>query len=234
MPLILNIETSTAVCSVALTKDEDTIFEKVSFEGPSHASLIGVYVEEALNVLKAKNRKPDAIAVSSGPGSYTGLRIGVSIAKGLCFGYDIPLLSIHTLEILAYTAIREQKESDCLYCAMLDARRMEVYASLYDAQLTVIRPTKAEVVDAYTYAPFLEKGKVCFVGDGAMKCKTVIHSSNAFFLEGIHPLARNMATLSHKAFKEGQFEDVAYFEPFYLKKFQATIPKNKVLGANVR
>lgn len=230
MSLILNIETSTSVCSVALSEGEEVLFEKASFEGPSHAALLGVYVEEALKVAKSKGRRLDAVAVSSGPGSYTGLRIGVSVAKGLCFGFGIPLISVHTLEILASAAIRENEEADCLYCAMLDARRMEVYASMYDSRLNTIRATTADIVDADSYVSFLEKGKVCFFGDGAAKCKAVITSPNACFIDGIYPLAVNMASLSRQAFDEGRFENVAYFEPFYLKEFQATIAKNKVLN----
>lgn len=230
MAFILNIETSTSVCSVALSEGEKVIFEKASFEGPSHAALLGVYVEEALKEAKAKGRKLDAVAVSSGPGSYTGLRIGASVAKGLCFGFGIPLIGIHTLDILADTAIRRQGERDMLYCAMLDARRMEVYAAIYDADSRQVRATSADIVDADTYAAYLEKGKVCFFGDGAAKCKSVITSPNALFLDDVCPLAANMASLSGRAFEEGQFEDVAYFEPFYLKEFHATIAKNKVLG----
>lgn len=231
MPCILNIETSTTVCSVALSSNGEVLFEKVSYDGPSHASLLGVYVEEALAVLKSQQKKLEAVAVSSGPGSYTGLRIGVSVAKGLCFGFGIPLISIHTLDIIAATAIKENRFIDgCLYCAMLDARRMEVYATIYDASLKTVRETKADIVDADTYASFLEKGNVCFVGNGASKCKPVITSPNAIFIEGIHPLAVNMIPLSEQAFAIGKFEDTAYFEPFYLKEFQATVAKNKVLG----
>lgn len=231
MSCILNIETSTTVCSVALSCNGEVLFEKSSFEGPSHAALLGVYTEEAIAVLKEKGSKLDAVAVSSGPGSYTGLRIGVSVAKGLCFGYDIPLISIHTLEIMAIAAIRQMNEvADCLYCSMLDARRMEVYDAIYDVNLNTVRETVANIVDAETYASYLEKGKVCFFGNGAAKCKTVITSPNAIFIDDIHPQATNMVTLSKKAFDAGKFEDTAYFEPFYLKEFQATIAKNKVLG----
>ena len=231
MSCILNIETSTSVCSVALSSEGEVLFEKSSFEGPSHAALLGVYVEEALGEMKKKGLRLDAVAVSSGPGSYTGLRIGVSVAKGLCFGYGIPLISIHTLEVLAVAALKEQDNAaDRLYCAMLDARRMEVYAAIYDASLKTVRETSADIVDADTYAAYLEKGKVCFFGNGAAKCREVITSPNAFFIDNIHPLAVNMIPLSEKAFAESQFEDVAYFEPFYLKEFQATIAKNKVLG----
>lgn len=232
MALILNIETSTAVCSAALTEGEEVLFEQHSFEGPSHASLLGVYVEKAIQWAKKQRRKLDAIAVSSGPGSYTGLRIGVSVAKGLCFGADIPLISVPTLSLLAATAVRKlQGATDYRYCAMIDARRMEVYAALFDASLQPIRAAKADIVDAHTYASYLAEGKVCFFGDGAAKCQSVITDSNACFLSDIYPLATEMAPLSAKAFAEKRFEDVAYFEPFYLKEYQATIAKNKVLGA---
>ena len=144
MSCILNIETSTSVCSVALSMDGEVLFAKASFDGPSHAALLGVFVEEALSVLKKKGKKAlDAVAVSSGPGSYTGLRIGVSVAKGLCFGFGIPLIGIHTLDIMAAT-VNSKGDSqivsitdNCLYCAMLDARRMEVYAAIYDASLSL-------------------------------------------------------------------------------------------------
>ncbi|WP_289226620.1 tRNA (adenosine(37)-N6)-threonylcarbamoyltransferase complex dimerization subunit type 1 TsaB [uncultured Bacteroides sp.] len=237
MSCILNIETSTSVCSVALSMDAEVLFEKTSFDGPSHAALLGVFVEEALSVLKEKGRKaPDAVAVSSGPGSYTGLRIGVSVAKGLCFGFGIPLISIPTLDIMAATAYSKGDSrivpagGGCLYCAMLDARRMEVYAAIYDSSLVPVRLAAADIVDAGTYASYLEKGKVCFFGNGASKCKPVITSPNAIFIEDIHPLAVNMIPLSEQAFAAGKFEDSAYFEPFYLKEFQATVAKNKVLG----
>ena len=231
MALILNIETSTSACSVALAEGEKVIFGKESFDGPSHAALLGVYVEEALGMVKAEGLKLDAVAVSSGPGSYTGLRIGVSVAKGLCFGYGIPLIGIRTLDLLAATAIQaNDPATDCLYCAMLDARRMEVYAAIYDTKLRCMRNAVADIVTSDTYNTYLEDGKVCFFGNGAAKCKNVISSPNACFIEDIYPLAKNMAALSANAFTEGRFEDVAYFEPFYLKEFQATIAKNKVLN----
>lgn len=231
MSCILNIETSTSVCSVALSVGEDVVFEKVSFEGPSHAALVGVFVEEALAGLKERNIKLDAVAVSSGPGSYTGLRIGVSVAKGLCFGFGIPLIGVRTLDILAAAAIKRNREAEeCLYCAMLDARRMEVYAAIYDANLQLVRETAADIIDSDSYNSYLKKGKVCFFGNGASKCKNVLDSPNAVFMEDIYPLATEMVPLSIKSFHTGSFEDVAYFEPFYLKEFQPTIAKNKVLG----
>lgn len=230
MACILTIETSTNVCSAALILDGKVVCEKVSYDGPSHASLTGVYVEDCIKVMKEKGLKLDAVAVSSGPGSYTGLRIGVSVAKGLCFGYGIPLIAIHSLDIMAHTAINRNNNEDCLYCAMIDARRMEVYSSLYDNTVKEVRKVQADIVDGDTYSSYLSTGKVCFFGNGASKCKSVITDSNAFFLDEIHPLASEMATLAEKAYSEKKFEDVAYFEPFYLKEFQATIAKNKVLG----
>jgi tRNA threonylcarbamoyladenosine biosynthesis protein TsaB len=230
MSSILTIETSTSVCSAALSVDGKVDFEKVSFEGPSHAALLGVFIEEAVARAKNKGIRLDAVAVSSGPGSYTGLRIGVSMAKGLCFGYNIPLLAIPTLDIMAYKAIKETQQSgDTLYCAMLDARRMEVYAAIYDNKLNTIRPTSAEVVTTDTYSLFLESNQICFFGDGAAKCKELITSPHALFLNNIVPLATDMAPLAHERFANKQFEDTAYFEPFYLKEFIATVPKNKVL-----
>ena len=200
--------------------------------------MLGLYAEEAIAVLKRKSIRLDAVAVSAGPGSYTGLRIGVSLAKGLCFGFNIPLISVLTLELLASRAIRFCGDVSCkedasgnvsTYCAMLDARRMEVYAAIYDADLQPVRLTAADIVTPATYAPYLEAGKVYFFGNGAAKCKTVITSPNAVFIDGIYPLAADMAPIAEARFRAGKFEDVAYFEPFYLKEFQATIAKNKVL-----
>jgi tRNA threonylcarbamoyladenosine biosynthesis protein TsaB len=206
-------------------------FEKVSYEGPSHAALLGVFIEEAIAQAKKKGITPDAVAVSSGPGSYTGLRIGVSMAKGLCFGYNIPLIAIPTLDIMASRAIKETGQpGDTLYCAMLDARRMEVYAAIYDNKLNTIRPTSAEVVTTDTYSSFLENNQVSFFGNGAAKCKLLIPSPHALFRDNRGPLATDIAPLAHERFANKQFEDTAYFEPFYLKEFIATIPKNKVLG----
>ncbi|MGM9759957.1 MAG: tRNA (adenosine(37)-N6)-threonylcarbamoyltransferase complex dimerization subunit type 1 TsaB [Parabacteroides sp.] len=231
MSCILNIETSTSACSVAVSAESRILFERTTLKGPSHASVLGVFVEEALQEAKQQGQKLSAVAVSCGPGSYTGLRIGVSMAKGLCFGYGIPLIAIHTLDIVAASAIRQTaSEKDWLYCPMLDARRMEVYAALYDAELQQVRSTAADIVTEETYAPYLAQQPVCFCGDGAAKCQSVISSPNAHFLTEIVPLATEMVPLAEKAYTAGRFEDVAYFEPFYLKEFQATIAKNKVLS----
>lgn len=231
MACILNIETSTHVCSVALADAGVVVFEKLSFEGPSHAALLGVYVEEAYAFAASENLHIDAVAVSGGPGSYTGLRIGVSVAKGLCFGGDIPLLAIPTLEVVAVEGIRQGMDTDGIYCAMLDARRMEVYDAVYDADMKQLDKTTADIITPESFASYLETGrKVYFFGNGAAKCKGVITASNAVFIDDINPMAASMASLSEKAYNEACFENVAYYEPYYLKEFVATVAKNKVLS----
>jgi tRNA threonylcarbamoyladenosine biosynthesis protein TsaB len=212
---------------VALSAGGTVYFERASFEGPSHAALLGVYVEEALRALEGKGWKLDAVAVSGGPGSYTGLRIGVSLAKGLCMGYGIPLVGVPTLEILASKAMR-YTTGEGLFCPMLDARRMEVYAAVFDSARQMVRETRAEVVTADTYASFLASHRVCFAGNGAEKCKGVIASPNAVFVDDLHPLAADMVPVAEALFRAGRFEDIAYFEPFYLKEFMATTAKNKI------
>ena len=228
MSCILHIETSTTVCSVALSVEGDVVFERVAFEGPSHAALLGGYVEEAIAFSKKTQYQPEAVALSSGPGSYTGLRIGTSMAKGLCMGWDVPLVAVPTLQLMALQAIRRYGSDNCLYCAMLDARRMEVYAAIFDATLATVRDTSADIVTPTLYQPFLDRGIVCFFGNGATKCRTVITSGRAVFLDEIHPLASDMVVLAEKALQLKQFEDTAYFEPYYLKEFMATTPKNTI------
>ncbi|MDR0349311.1 MAG: tRNA (adenosine(37)-N6)-threonylcarbamoyltransferase complex dimerization subunit type 1 TsaB [Tannerella sp.] len=230
MACILHIETSTAVCSVALSVHRDLVFEKTSYDGPSHAALSGIFVEEALAFMKGHGCMLDAVAVGGGPGSYTGLRIGTSMAKGLCLGYNIPLIAVPTLDLLASGAIRQVKDNRSLYCAMLDARRMEVYAAVYRADLSVVRETGADIVTPDIYNAYLDDNSVYFFGNGAAKCKEMLRSPRAIFVDGIYPLAKDMIALAEKRYQARQFEDIAYFEPFYLKKFMATVPKNKVLG----
>ena len=226
MAHILHIETSTTVCSVALSIAGSVVFERTSFEGPSHAALLGVFVEEAISFSNSERCKPEAVALSSGPGSYTGLRIGTSMAKGLCMGWDVPLIAVPTLQLMAWKAIRQYGKEDCLYCAMLDARRMEVYSAIYDATLSTVRETGADIITPDSYRAFLDRGPVCFFGNGAAKCRSVITSANAVFLDAIHPLATDMVSLAEQAFHAKKFENTAYFEPFYLKEFMATTPKN--------
>ena len=201
MACILHLETSATNCSVALSVDQSVVFEKVSFEGASHAALLGVFVEEAIAFSGSEQYIPEAVAISGGPGSYTGLRIGTSMAKGLCMGWGIPLIAIPTLDIMAFKVIRQATSHDSLFCAMLDARRMEVYAAIYDADFAVVRETTADIVTPDTYTTFLEDRKMVFFGSGSDKCKDVITSENAVFIDDIQLLAADMVLLAEKAFQ---------------------------------
>lgn len=223
MATILHIETSTEVCSVAVSQDGLCVFEREDREGPNHAVKSGVFIDEALSHIDSQLLTLDAVAVSGGPGSYTGLRIGVSTAKGVSFGRDARLISVPTLEVLCVPVLLQEKvkEDDALLCPMLDARRMEVYAALFDRSLREVRPTQADIVDGDTYRAFLDERPVYFFGNGAAKCMEVIDHPNARFIEGVVPLARWMFPLAERRFFDQKFEDVAYFEPFYLKDFVA-------------
>ena len=226
MAAILHIETSTAICSVAVSNNGECVFERVDRNGPNHAVQLGVFVDEALSFVDSRLLPLDAVSVSGGPGSYTGLRIGVSMAKGICYGRSIPLIAIPTLELMAVPLLLgERIEEGALLCPMLDARRMEVYAAIYDRSLKPVREVEADVVEADTYLPWLERGKVCFFGNGAKKCKTVITHPNACFIDGIEPLAKWMMPLAERRLYNGQTEDVAYYTPFYLKDFVAKTPR---------
>ena len=227
MSCILNIETSTDVGSVAISDNGQVVFNKEDHSGPNHAVKLGVYVDEALSFIDAHGIPLEAVAVSCGPGSYTGLRIGVSMAKGICYGRDVKLISIPTLELMAVPVLlgEHPAEEDVLIVPMLDARRMEVYAKVMDRALKEVRPIQADIVDAETYKEYLDRGTVYFFGNGAEKCMEVINHPNARLVKGIEPLAKNMAPLAEKRFVEGKFEDVAYFVPFYLKDFVAKMPK---------
>ncbi len=229
MAVILNIDTSTNACSVALSKDGEVVIYRLKEEGRNHSELLGVFVDEVLNEAEGLGLSLDAVAFSAGPGSYTGLRIGVSLAKGLCFGYQIPLISIETLKVMSLSASRKWEE-DGILCPMIDARRMEVYDALFDADLTNLRETKAEIIDENSFASYLTDQKVCFFGDGSDKCKELLSSENAVFLEGIMPLAMDMASLAEEAYQKAQFVDVAYYEPHYLKEFMVTTSKKDLLG----
>lgn len=230
MPNILHIETSTDVCSVALSSDGTVKFRKENYDGPSHAALLGGFVQETVNYAKENDTPIHAVAVSSGPGSYTGLRIGVSEVKGLCFGMGLPLIAVNTLELLCCAVMfKADTEAGTWICPMIDARRMEVYAAVYDERLQPVMPVGAYIVDEHTFDEPLSHHKVIFCGNGAGKCREVIQSPNAIFLDEIKPLAADMMALAERAFHRGEFCDTAYFEPFYLKEFVATRPKNKVI-----
>lgn len=227
MSCILNIDTSTNVCSVAVSQDGACIFDKEDHSGPNHAERLGTFVDEALSFIDNHAIPLDAVAVSCGPGSYTGLRIGVSMAKGICYGRDVKLLAVSTLELLCVPVLLREMvtDDDALLCPMLDARRMEVYAQLFTRSLREVRPIQADVVDADTYREYLDKHPVYFFGNGAMKCKEVIDHPNAHFIEGIEALAKNMLPLAERRMAREEFEDVAYFVPFYLKDFVAKQPR---------
>ncbi|MDL2231605.1 tRNA (adenosine(37)-N6)-threonylcarbamoyltransferase complex dimerization subunit type 1 TsaB [Porphyromonadaceae bacterium OttesenSCG-928-L07] len=228
MALILNIDTSTEICSVALANDGKIIGLKENSEGLNHSLLLGTYVDELLKENNIETRQLDAVSVSMGPGSYTGLRIGVSLAKGLCFGASKPLIAVNTLQALAWSVSDRLKE-DAWYCPMIDARRMEVYTAFYDQNNHTQIETKAEIIDSESFKDILEKHKVYFFGNGSDKVQEVLTASNAHFLADIKTSATNMVALSEARYKAKQFEDVAYFEPFYLKDFIATTPKSRLL-----
>lgn len=226
MSCILNIETSTDVCSVAVSQDGVCIFNKEDNDGPNHAVSLGIFVDEALTYIDNRDIRLDAVAVSCGPGSYTGLRIGVSMAKGICYGRGVKLISVPTLELLAVPVLLEHDiEEDSLLCPMLDARRMEVYSGIYDRALKEVRQVQADIVDGCTYSGYLDKCKMYFFGNGACKCMGTINHPNAMLIKDIKPLARYMFPLAEKRMAEERFEDVAYFVPFYLKDFVAKTPK---------
>jgi len=216
MAYILNIETATTNCSVSLSKEGETLVLKEDYNtNYSHAESLHVFIEEVIKKANIQLSEIDAIAVSKGPGSYTGLRIGVSAAKGLCFSLNIPLISVDTLESLAYQV---EVESGIII-PLLDARRMEVYSAIFDSKHKRIRPIEAEIITETSFSDYLKTSNVYFIGDGVEKIKTVIHHPNAIFIDGKLPSAKNMSILAFDKYKKSDFEDVAYFEPFYLKDF---------------
>lgn len=227
MSCILNIETSTNVCSVALSQDGVCLYEDVNMEGPSHAQVLAGYVKDAVSFADSHAIPIDAIAISKGPGSYTGLRIGVSEAKGVAYGRDAKLLSVPTLKLLTVPNLlgHEELPEDALLCPMIDARRMEVYCALYDRALNEVVQTQALVIDSDSFKEYLDKQPIYFMGNGADKCVETIQHPNAHFIKNIVPRAKNMIPLAEMAMAKEQFEDVAYFEPFYLKEFVATKSK---------
>jgi tRNA threonylcarbamoyladenosine biosynthesis protein TsaB len=213
---------------VAVSEDGQCIFEQEERgERGAGAERLGTMVDEALSFTDNHAIPFDAVAVSCGPGSYTGLRIGVSMAKGICYGRDLKLIAVPTLELLCVPILlrNPEMEENALLCPMLDARRMEVYAALYDRSLKTVRPVSADIVEAETYKEWLDERPIYFFGNGAQKCKEVINHPNAHFIEGIEPLAKWMQPLAEKRFLNEQYEDVAYFVPFYLKDFVAIKPK---------
>ncbi len=230
MSCILHIETSTDVCSVALTQDGAVLHSREDRQGPNHAQVLAPFVEEALSFADSHAIPLDAVAVSQGPGSYTGLRIGASTAKGVCFGRDARLIAVDTLETLCVPVLLadEPLPDDALLCPMIDARRMEVYAALFTRALRRVEPTAAIVVGEDSFSDALREHPVYFFGNGAEKCRDVLRHPNAHFLPGVCPEARHMMPLAERAIAQGRFADVAYFEPFYLKDFVPGVQKKLV------
>ncbi len=231
MGKILSIETSTDVCSVAISEDGIVIAKQELFQPNSHSTHLTLLIQELFKTEGIHAMEGlDAIAVSAGPGSYTGLRIGVSVAKGICYALDIPLIAIDTLKILTRAAIiapENDNTEEYIYCPMLDARRMEVYTALHNSTFAILEETNAKIIDSDSFSEYLKEHKILFFGNGASKCKNDITHQNAFFLDDIVPLAANMSFLAEQKFVNSAFVDVAYFEPFYLKSFVATISKKK-------
>jgi tRNA threonylcarbamoyladenosine biosynthesis protein TsaB len=233
--MVICLETATNLCSVALCDNARIISLRESEDFKSHAALLTVYTGEILkeNQLTASDLK--AVAVSKGPGSYTGLRIGVSVAKGIAYGASIPLIGIETT-LAMFNGIRfgrylnDIPESNTLFCPMLDARRMEVYYAIYDSSGKMIKDISAEIIDAETFSGFPESQKIIFFGDGALKCKEVINRKTAIFAEDFRMSAAHMLNPVNEAYSKNQFEDVAYFEPFYLKDFITSKPRKNIFG----
>lgn len=230
MSCILHIDTSTSVCSVAVSQDGTCLFNKEDHSGPNHSITLGIFIDEALALVDSQGIMLDAVSVSGGPGSYTGLRIGVSMAKGICYGRELKLISVPTLELLCVPVLlnHDEIEDNALLCPMIDARRMEVYAALFDRALKPIRETRADVVDENTYKQWLDERPVYFFGNGAAKCMEQINHPNARLIEDIEPLAKWMQPLAEKRMIQERFEDVAYYTPFYLKDFVAKEAKKLI------
>jgi len=218
-PLILSIETSTQVCSVALNKGDVMLGEYKVSEEKSHSRLLTHFIDTILQDCGYKLNDVDAFAVSQGPGSYTGLRIGVSTAKGLCFALDKPLISVNTLESMAHS-VNANNIDKRYVCPMLDARRMEVYCAMFDSDTNYVRQTEAVIIEENSFSEVLEKQKVIFCGNGMTKCKIILGMHpNALFIDEVNPLASSAGSLAYSKFLKKEFEDLAYFEPFYLKDF---------------
>lgn len=229
MSCILHIETSTEVCSVALSQDGKVIDEYADLSGANHADKLPEFFDQALSFADSHALPLDAVAVSEGPGSYTGLRIGVSLAKGICMARDLKLVAVPTLQLLCVPLlIGESVEEDALLCPLIDARRMEVYAAIYDRGLNVRREVSADVIDSESYSDFLDSHPLYFFGNGADKCRTTISHPNARFISDIHPLAKWMMPIAERKLMQGETEDVAYFTPFYLKDFVAKQPRKLI------
>lgn len=228
MALILSIDTATEICSVALARGERLLAARTDVLGMNHSTMLAVFVEEVLAEVGVMAIELDAVAVSRGPGSYTGLRIGVSLAKGICYAVSRPLIAVDTLQAMAFSVADEINE-EALYCPMIDARRMEVYTALYNRAGEPVEGVRAEVIDENAFSNQLENNIIYFLGNGSDKVKGVITHPNARFVPEVMALATQLVPLAERKYLAQEFEDVAYYEPLYLKEFVATTPKNKVL-----
>ncbi len=228
MALILNIETATPICSVALSQNGQLIALKETHESLKHASHLTNFIKNCLEMASVDMNDLDAIAVSKGPGSYTGLRIGLSTAKGICYALDKPLIFVDTLQSIAALTVEENNLVNAYYCPMIDARRMEVYCNLFDSRLNPIEHTKALVVEEGVFDTYFEQGRtIIFSGNGAAKCQSILNHSNTKFTTQ-EASAKGMVKLSQINYQKGVFEDVAYSEPFYLKAPNITTPKKRL------
>ena len=223
MAYLLSIETTTGVCSVALYHDKTLLGHQELFVEKSHAGLLTVLINDLINYCELSIKDIDAIAVSKGPGSYTGLRIGTSTAKGLCYSLGIPMISINTLEAMLLS-VQPFLNKHSLMCPMIDARRMEVYCLLANESRQIIESTHAKIIDEESFIDTLKEHKVIFFGNGALKCKQIITDPNAVFIDNITPNAKNIGEVAYDKYLNQEFVDVAYFEPFYLKNFRPTQP----------
>lgn len=229
MATILNIETSTSVCSVALASEGAILQHSEDFQGRNHAVVLSGFIKDALDHLRRHEMTLDAVAVSIGPGSYTGLRIGLSEAKGLAYALGIPLIGVPTLELMSVGVMfsRDDLPEGTLFAPMIDARRMEVYTAVYDLALQPLMNPSPLILDAESYKEYLDRSPVAFFGDGSAKARELIGGNpNAIFIPDVNPLAVDMVALSERAFRNGDFLDLAYSTPLYLKDFQATKPRN--------
>jgi tRNA threonylcarbamoyladenosine biosynthesis protein TsaB len=226
MSIILGIETSTKICSVAVSDGEKLLALEEEGGDYSHSEKLTVFIQKVLVKTKLELKDIDAVAVSKGPGSYTGLRIGVSVAKGLCYALGKPLIAVDTLQAMAKNVASLNGESNALYSPMIDARRMEVYTALYDGDNSSVTPIIAKIIDNNSFSKELTSQKIFFFGDGASKCAEILdqNESAKFVDEGL-PSAEFINQIAFKKYKNEEFEDVAYFEPYYLKDFVATTPK---------
>ena len=230
MATILHIETSTDVCSVALTSEGQVLDHRENYEGQTHATLLSQYVKEMLDYARSRDIGLDAVAVSIGPGSYTGLRIGLSEAKGLAFGLQVPLIGVQTLQLLTVSTMFnhfiDEDVDRLLYVPMIDARRMEVYTAAYNSALEPVLEPQAMILDENSFGSLLQQGySLVLMGNGSDKARQVLSRDGVRFIEGIKPVAVEMLALAEKAWRENNFIDVAYSTPLYLKEFQATRPK---------